>query len=142
MPMIDLWAPSDLFPANSERELAQDLALALLKAEGVTNPGPLHLNNTGAYIHFLPPSTIHTAAQDKAKTVRIQVLTPPGALNRDAQKMFTREATEMVARVSGDPTQAGRTWVLLSEAAEGGWGIAGNALGKEEFQALAAKVST
>jgi phenylpyruvate tautomerase PptA (4-oxalocrotonate tautomerase family) len=56
--------------------------------------------------------------------------------------MFTREATEMVARVSGDPTQAGRTWVLLSEAAEGGWGIAGNALGKEEFQALAAKVST
>ena len=30
--------------------------------------------------------------------------------------------------------------VLLSEAAEGGWGIAGTAFGREEFVALAAKV--
>jgi phenylpyruvate tautomerase PptA (4-oxalocrotonate tautomerase family) len=46
------------------------------------------------------------------------------------------EATEIVARISGDPSQAGRTWVLLTEAAEGGWGIAGTALGREEFAAL------
>ena len=41
--------------------------------------------------------------------------------------------------ISGDATQAGRTWVLLTEAAEGGWGIAGSAFGKEEFAALAAR---
>jgi hypothetical protein len=29
-------------------------------------------------------------------------------------------------------------WVLLTEAAEGGWGIAGTAFGGEEFAALAA----
>jgi len=29
--------------------------------------------------------------------------------------------------------------VLLSEAADGGWGIAGTAFGKEEFAALAAR---
>ena len=39
----------------------------------------------------------------------------------------------------GDPTQARRTWVPLTEGAEGGWGIAGTAFGKEEFAALAAK---
>jgi hypothetical protein len=43
---------------------------------------------------------------------------------------------EIVARISGDPSQAGRTWVLLTEAAEGGWGIAGTAFGREEFAAL------
>jgi phenylpyruvate tautomerase PptA (4-oxalocrotonate tautomerase family) len=60
-------------------------------------------------------------------------------LNRAGQKSFVAEATEIVAKIAGDPTQAGRTWVLLTEAAEGGWGIAGTAFGKEEFAALAAK---
>lgn len=39
----------------------------------------------------------------------------------------------------GDPSQARRTWVLLAEAAEGGWGIAGTTFGREEFTALAAR---
>jgi hypothetical protein len=30
-------------------------------------------------------------------------------------------------------------WVLLTEAVEGGWGLAGTAFGKEEFAALAAR---
>jgi hypothetical protein len=46
--------------------------------------------------------------------------------------------TQIVARIAADPSQGGRTWVLLTEAAEGGWGIAGTAFGREEFAALAA----
>ena len=45
-------------------------------------------------------------------------------------------AQQIVAEVAGDPTQAGRTWVFLTEAAEGGWGIGGIAFGREEFAAL------
>ena len=41
-------------------------------------------------------------------------------------------------RICGDSSQAKRTWVLLTEAAEGGWGIAVTAFGREEFAALAA----
>jgi phenylpyruvate tautomerase PptA (4-oxalocrotonate tautomerase family) len=52
------------------------------------------------------------------------------------QIQLTREVTDVVAKHSGDPSQGRRTWVLLSEAAEGGWGIAGTAYGKEEFGAL------
>jgi phenylpyruvate tautomerase PptA (4-oxalocrotonate tautomerase family) len=50
-----------------------------------------------------------------------------------------KEATEIVATLSGDATQAGRTWVILTEAAEGGWGMLGTAFGRQEFTALAAK---
>ena len=60
-------------------------------------------------------------------------------LNRDGQKQLVAEATQIVARIAGDPSQTTRTWVLLTEAAEGGWGIAGTAFGREEFAALAAK---
>jgi phenylpyruvate tautomerase PptA (4-oxalocrotonate tautomerase family) len=139
MPMIDVYVPSDLFPAGADREVAQDLTLALLRAEGVQQPAPVQLNNTAAYIHRLNPAVVHTAGTASARTVRIQVLTPPGALNRTGQKSFVADATAIVARIAGDPTQGTRTWVLLTEAVEGGWGIASTAFGREEFAALAAK---
>ena len=36
---------------------------------------------------------------------------------------------------------ATHTWVILTEAAEGGWGIAGTAFGVEEFTALAKRAA-
>jgi phenylpyruvate tautomerase PptA (4-oxalocrotonate tautomerase family) len=136
VPMIDVYAASDLFPEESDRSLAAELTAALLRAEGVTTPTAVHLENTGAYIHRMPASTVHTAGTDSARTVRVQVVTPPAALTREGQKQLVAEATQIVARISGDPSQARRTWVLLTEAAEGGWGIAGTAFGREEFAAL------
>jgi phenylpyruvate tautomerase PptA (4-oxalocrotonate tautomerase family) len=134
--MIDVYAASDLFPEGSDRALAAELTAALLRAEGVGSPKATHLDNTGAYIHRMPASTVHTAGTDAARTVRVQVVTPPAALSREGQKQLVAEATEIVARISGDASQAARTWVLLTEAAEGGWGIAGTAFGREEFAKL------
>ena len=139
MPMIDVYAAADLFPGDADQRLAEELTAALLRAEGVVSPGPTHTNNTGAYIHRLPASAVNTAAQGRARTVRVQVLTPPGVLSREGQKQLVAEVTQIVARIAGDPSQGGRTWVLLTEAAEGGWGIAGTAFGREEFAALGAK---
>jgi phenylpyruvate tautomerase PptA (4-oxalocrotonate tautomerase family) len=136
MPMIDVYAASDLFPEGSDRILAAELTAALLRAEGLATPKAAHLDNTGAYIHRMPASNVHTAGTDAARTVRVQVITPPAALTREGQKQLVAEATQIVARVAGDPGQAARTWVLLTEAAEGGWGIAGTAFGREEFAGL------
>ncbi len=47
-----------------------------------------------------------------------------------------RAAADGVATAAG--ARAARTWVLLTEAAEGGWGVAGVALGRDEFTALRA----
>ncbi len=139
MPMIDVYAAADLFPAGTDRPLGEALTMAVLRAEGVPAPGPLHTSNTAVYIHRMPASTVQTAATAEARTVRVQIITPPGSLNRDGQKQIVKEATEIVARIAGDATQPARTWVLLTEAAEGGWGMFGTAFGREEFAALAAK---
>jgi len=141
MPMIDVYAPADLFPSGADAELGDELTRAVLRAEGVTSPGPFHLDNTAAFIHRLPASAISTAATPSARTVRVQVITPPGSLNREGQRQLVREATAIVTRISGDEGQAARTWVILSEAAEGGWGLAGTAFGVEEFTALAARAA-
>jgi phenylpyruvate tautomerase PptA (4-oxalocrotonate tautomerase family) len=62
-------------------------------------------------------------------------------LSREGQKQLVKEVTEIVTRISGDSTQAGRTWVLLTEAAEGGWGLSGTAFGRQEFADLATKAA-
>ena len=125
MPMIDVYAAADLFPPDADRALGGALTMAVLRAEGVTTPGPFHADNTAAYIHRMNASAVQTMATAEARTVRIQIVTPPGALSRAGQQQIVREATEIVVRVSGDATLAARTWVLLTEAAEGGWGMFG-----------------
>jgi phenylpyruvate tautomerase PptA (4-oxalocrotonate tautomerase family) len=141
MPMIDVYAPTDLFPAGADAELGDQLTHAVLRAEGVASPGPFHLDNTAAFIHRLPAAAIATASTPSARTVRVQIITPPGSLNREGQRQIVREATEIVTRISGDQGLATRTWVILTEAAEGGWGLAGTAFGVEEFAGLAARAA-
>jgi phenylpyruvate tautomerase PptA (4-oxalocrotonate tautomerase family) len=138
--MIDVYAPADLFPADADSPLGDELTHAVLRAEGVAQPGPFHLDNTAAFIHRLPGTAISVASAASARVVRVQIITPPGALAREGQQQIVREASEIVAKYSTDDTS--RTWVILTEAAEGGWGMAGTAFGQEEFAALAAKASS
>jgi phenylpyruvate tautomerase PptA (4-oxalocrotonate tautomerase family) len=138
MPMIDVYAPDSLFPVHTAHILTSELIHAVLRAEGVASPGPFHLNNTAVFLHRMPRA-MEAAGDEHAWKVRVQILTPPGALTRAGQIQLVKEVTEIVAQVCGDSSQSKRTWVLLTEAVEGGWGIAGTAYGKEEFAALARK---
>jgi len=47
------------------------------------------------------------------------------------------ELTDIVGAAAGDPTLVNRTWVLITEAAEGGWGINGHANTSAEIVAAA-----
>jgi phenylpyruvate tautomerase PptA (4-oxalocrotonate tautomerase family) len=86
----------------------------------------LFRDNTAAFIHHLPSTSIANV-NGESNYIRVQVLTSIGVLDRDKQLGVVKELTEIVAAASGDPTAARRTWVLLTEAPEGGWGIAGHA---------------
>jgi phenylpyruvate tautomerase PptA (4-oxalocrotonate tautomerase family) len=65
--------------------------------------------------------------------VRVQILTPVGTLDRAKQLGVVKELTEIVAAATGDPGVAERTWVLITEAPEGGWGIGGHAYTRAEI---------
>jgi phenylpyruvate tautomerase PptA (4-oxalocrotonate tautomerase family) len=69
--------------------------------------------------------------------VRIQVLTNAGALDRGKQLAVVERLTAIAADAAGDPALVGRTWVLLTEAPDGGWGLAGHANTNEELVAAA-----
>jgi phenylpyruvate tautomerase PptA (4-oxalocrotonate tautomerase family) len=123
MPMIDVYAAAGTFA--DKHTLAQDAANAVMRWEQVP-PISLFKNNTAAFVHELPAEAISNAAGD-SNYVRVQVLTPVDVLDRDKQLGVVRELTDIVAAAAGDPTLVDRTWVLITESPEGGWGINGHA---------------
>ena len=133
MPMIDVYSPTGTF--SDKKQLAQDLARAVMRWEAVPEI-PLFTENTAAFIHDLPAAAISNAA-GRGEHVRVQVLTPAGVLDRDKQLGVVKELTEIIARAAGDPTLVQRTWVLLTESPEGGWGIAGHANTQADIAASA-----
>jgi phenylpyruvate tautomerase PptA (4-oxalocrotonate tautomerase family) len=123
VPMIDVYATAGTF--NDPHRLAVDLARTLMTIEGVPEI-PMFTQNTAAFVHALPDNAMSNV--DGANTyVRVQVLTNAGALDRDKQLAVVSQFTELIAASAGDASVSSRTWVLLTEAVDGGWGLAGHA---------------
>jgi phenylpyruvate tautomerase PptA (4-oxalocrotonate tautomerase family) len=133
MPMIDVYAASGTF--GDPHALAQGLASTLKEIEQVPDIR-MFRKNTAAFVHDLPPSALSNVDGDSTY-VRVQVLTNAGALDRDKQLAVVERFTGMIADAAGDPSLAERTWVLLTEAVEGGWGLSGHANTNEELVAAA-----
>jgi phenylpyruvate tautomerase PptA (4-oxalocrotonate tautomerase family) len=133
MPMIDVYAAAGTFA--DRHKLAADLAGALMRIEQVPDI-PMFRKNTAAFVHELPADSLSNVDGD-SNYVRVQVLTNAAALDRDKQLAVVRQFTDLVAGAAGDPALTDRTWVLLSEAPDGGWGLAGHANTNAELVAAA-----
>jgi phenylpyruvate tautomerase PptA (4-oxalocrotonate tautomerase family) len=129
MPMIDVYASAGTFKEPSQ--LSQKLARALMVIEQVPDIA-MFRQNTAAFVHQVPPGTMANVEGD-SNYVRVQVLTNAGALGRDKQLAVVRQFTDLVVEAAGDPAVAERTWVLLTEAVDGGWGLWGHAHTNEEL---------
>ena len=143
--MIDVYATEGTF--RDRKTLAKNLAAAVMRWERVPELA-LFKDNTAAFIHDLPVGSLSNVSGD-SNYVRVQVLTPVGVLDRDKQLGVVRELTDIVAAAAGDPTLTERTWVLITESPEGGWGVDGHAntgadiaaAARAELTAIAAKKS-
>ena len=129
MPMIDVYATAGTFA--DKHKLAADLAAAVMSVEQVPDI-PMFRQNTAAFVHDLPADSLSNVDGD-SNYVRVQVLTNSGALDRPKQLAVTEQLTNIVAEASGDPSLTNRTWVLLTEAVAGGWGLWGHAHTNEEL---------
>jgi phenylpyruvate tautomerase PptA (4-oxalocrotonate tautomerase family) len=133
MPMIDVYASAGTF--NEKHQLAIDLATTLMGIEGVPNI-PMFRQNTAGFVHDLTAGDLSNVDGDSSY-VRVQVLTNAGALDRDKQLAVVAQFTDIIAKAAGDPSIAQRTWVLLTEAVQGGWGLTGHANTNDELIAAA-----
>jgi phenylpyruvate tautomerase PptA (4-oxalocrotonate tautomerase family) len=133
MPMIDVYATAGTF--SEPHQLAADLAAAVMTIEQVPDI-PMFRQNTAAFIHDMPAGSLSNVDGD-GNYVRIQVLTNSGALDRAKQLAVVERLTAIAADAARDPSLPSRTWVLLTEAPDGGWGLVGHANTNEELVAAA-----
>ncbi len=133
MPMIDVYATAGTF--QDPHQLASDLARTLMTIEGVPDI-PMFRQNTAGFVHELDGPAISNVDGD-SRYVRVQVLTNSGALDREKQLAVVSQFTDLVVAAADDPSLSDRTWVLLVEAVEGGWGLSGHANTNEELVAAA-----
>jgi phenylpyruvate tautomerase PptA (4-oxalocrotonate tautomerase family) len=124
MPMIDVYAATGTFA--DKPALTKELTAAMMRWEGVPSIS-LFLDNTAAFVHDMPADSLANANGD-SNYVRVQILTPVGVLDRDKQLGCVAEMTDIVAAAAGDPSLTDRTWVLIHESPDGGWGIDGIAM--------------
>src|SRR6266511_4389040 len=115
MPMIDVYATAGTFP--DKHRLAVEMATAVMTIEEVPDI-PMFRQNTAAFIHDLPAGSLSNV-DGESNYVRIQGL------------------TNIAADAAGGPALAGRTWVLLTEAPDGGWGLNGHANTNQELVSAA-----
>ena len=133
MPMIDVYATAGTF-ADPHR-LATELATIVMEVEQVPDI-PMFRTNTAAFVHDLPAGAISNV-DGAGDYVRVQVLTNAGALDREKQLAVVARLTARIADAAADPSLGGRTWVMLTEAAAGGWGLKGHAHTNDELVAAA-----
>jgi len=133
MPMIDIYAAAGTFP--NIKKLATDAA-ALVKSVEQVPDIPMFRKNTAAFVHEMPGTAISNVDGD-GHYVRVQVLTNAGALDRDKQIALVDKMTDLIATAANDPELKTRTWVLLTEAAPGGWGLWGHAQTNDELVSAA-----
>ena len=123
MPMIDIYATAGTF--SDPHALAKDAAATVKSIEQVPDI-PMFRKNTAAFVHELKTGSLSNVDGD-GNYVRVQVLTNQGALDRAKQIAVVSQLTDLVAAAAGDASLKQRTWVLLTEAVEGGWGLWGHA---------------
>src|SRR6476661_1711329 len=79
----------------------------------------------------------HALARRLAEAVMRWEQVPAIPLFSDKQLGVVRELTDIVAAAAGDPGLVDRTWVLITEAPDGGWGIDGHANTGQDIVAAA-----
>ena len=132
-PMIDVYAPEGTFTEENFGEVLARLTECFLKW---TDASEIQIarDNTGAFLHLLPGTRV-TAGGVPARAVRVDVKVPDVVLSTiERRRGFITDATEIVRVLSSDRCE--RTWVTISNTADGGWGLGGHGLTNAELDEL------
>ena len=132
MPMIDVYAMTGTFA--EPHALAQALATELMTIEQVPDIPMFRKNTAASSTRCLRRAFERRRGQHLPTR---PILTNLGALDREKQLAVVSRLTTIVVDAAGDPSLTDRTWVLLTEAPDGGWGLAGHANTNEELVAAA-----
>jgi phenylpyruvate tautomerase PptA (4-oxalocrotonate tautomerase family) len=129
-----------LTPAG-EREVLPRLTHALLEAHGLGDNAFMSAHVVGR-LEVGDPSSSYVAGAPKSLAI-IEVKVPSATFrDRSTQQRFIAQATDLIDSLKAGDHPRTRTYVNVTYAVDGAWGIAGQAYSNEELGAAIAAAGT
>lgn len=124
MPLIELTLPDEAGPRAALSDLAEDLTVLFLEAQGVRADNLSARAITRLEARLLPPEASFVGGrQVMAPVARATFWPPAGALSEDARATLVARTTDCVARACGaEPMQV---WCMVHEVALRGYAAGG-----------------
>lgn len=131
---LTLTLTEGVLPRGSEKATFQRLCEAMLKWHGLSGNRAMTPNVVGS-IQIVPKDGTF-AGLVPTSVVFIEWKVPSFAFtDRDAQRGYIEEATDIVHEASGRQHPKAQIWCSVVHAVDGAWGVAGRALTNAELAA-------
>lgn len=129
---LTLTLTEGVLPIGKEKEAVAQITDAFLKNHGLTGNSVMTPNVT-ATVSVLPKGSTFSGGKEFSGAW-IEWKVPSFALaNRDVQKSFFSDATEIIHQLSGGKQPKDNIYVNVLHAVDGGWNLDGVAMTNEEL---------
>lgn len=137
MPLMELTYQEGAITPEARDQLVEDLTTNLLKAEGAPNT-EFFRSVTWVLINERPAALTYAGDKPAAGVVKLDVVTPEGALNDERRGLMIEAGTATIREAFGIADQdALKVWVLCRDVVDGGWGAGGNVIHYKELVEIA-----
>ena len=134
---LTLTVTEDVMPKDSLSTAIGQITDAFLKHHGLSDNALMRRNVT-AHVHVLPAGAAF-AGGEPVSGAWIEWKVPSFALvDRDVQKKFFAEATQIVHDLSGQTLPKAQIWANALHAVDGSWNLNGVAMSNAELGAALA----
>jgi phenylpyruvate tautomerase PptA (4-oxalocrotonate tautomerase family) len=129
-----------LLSPSGEREIVPRIGRALLDAHGLSD-NPFMRENVVGHLVVSEPAATFVAGEPKSLAV-VEVKVPGVAFrDRQVQERFVAAATDAIDELKAGDHPRSRTYVNVSYAVDGTWGIAGKAYSNDQLGAATMQAS-
>ena len=137
MPLMELTYQEGALSPEARDQLVEDLTTNLLKAEGAPNT-EFFRSVTWVLINERPAALTYAGDKSGAGVVKLDVVTPEGALNDERREQMIQAGTATLREAFGIADEdALKVWVLCRDVVDGGWGAGGNVVHYKQLVEIA-----
>ena len=137
MPLMELSYQEGAITPETRDELVETLTTALLKAEGAPDT-EFFRSVTWVLVNERPAELVYAGDRPGAGVVKLDVITPEGALDDDRRTRMIEAGTAAIRGAFGVADEdLLKVWVLCRDVVDGGWGAGGNVIHYKELVEIA-----
>ena len=137
MPLMELTYQEGALTPGARDQLVENLTTNLLKAEGAPNT-EFFRSVTWVLVNERPAALTYAGDKSGAGVVKLDVVTPEGALNDERRAQMIEAGTATIREAFGfEDADALKVWVLCRDVVDGGWGAGGNVIHYKELVEIA-----